>query len=919
MAPPACAAISPQDLREAGYPTRIVDITVQPTSQNKKTRMMSTPVHVERTSDGQVAAAGDLLSVTKHISVRSSSSGRSTTQGAKGKKKTTRRPENPTMIALRRFVVPILESQAFTVVFGCCLFFALFGAPLFTIFSVPDEPGVAVLDGGMIVVLACFLIDLICRCIAYTQSYFLTLFFWLDCIGTASVILDISFLLGNGGKVMTMEQHPNATLLRFTRAAKVGARAGRFTKIMKMISMMYAEREQPGKKKGGGTAVVLTKRLTRALSTKVSIVTVALVLTTPLFAISLYPEEDMSLRMGTNELEAQYQEAVEYLEMNSSADTTDKFHRAVTRFMNFYENNSYYPFRMEGFPESITVNGRAVTIPGERLIMEEDPGRKQDIAVQLVRGCLIEREGCSGDLWANVQYNFQVPNDLEAWMDIAVLCFAVLVLMLESFDITHSIDGMLVKPMERMLDSIRAASQTILDQIQSAHADAMDLEELDEAELLELLVPKLSQLSGMFVQKGMVSSKELHQLDDGSKGVLVELMALGTDGVGSIPKEHVQRPVLEEGKVSVAYATSDMPVSEETLASWDWDPLSLEVDQMPRIVFHIFFDSLIGSSTGRNFADPNTFHRFQDAVRAGYTFDNPYHNYAHGVDVTNNTFRMISDLGAMEWLSEVDVFALLVSALGHDLGHVGKTNPFLMETQSELALLYNDKSPLENMHCARLFEICQKHETNIFEQLGKKSFKQARAVCIHTILSTDNANHFDMVKSVNKVYTLHTELCDRVARGDPNEPKPRAYLEDVLQAENMLWLSTILHMCDIANPIKGFQANKRWANLVCDEFFLQGDVEKSLGMPVGMLNDRDKVSREGGQHGFIVFLVAPLVVGAVGVFPDMQARADQLAENLEEWRVSWVKAASPPEEDVQKRVADVKKVREQVQQLRDRA
>ena len=30
-----------------------------------------------------------------------------------------------------------------------------------------------------------------------------------------------------------------------------------------------------------------------------------------------------------------------------------------------------------------------------------------------------------------------------------------------------------------------------------------------------------------------------------------------------------------------------------------------------------------------------------------------------------------------------------------------------------------------------------------------------------------------------------------------------------------------------------------------DEFFAQGDKEKELGIPVGMLNDRDKVNRCG--------------------------------------------------------------------------
>eukprot|EP00971_Amphidinium_carterae_P220913 4386090-Amphidinium_carterae.2 len=52
---------------------------------------------------------------------------------------------------------------------------------------------------------------------------------------------------------------------------------------------------------------------------------------------------------------------------------------------------------------------------------------------------------------------------------------------------------------------------------------------------------------------------------------------------------------------------------------------------------------------------------------------------------------------------------------------------------------------------------------------------------------------------------------------------------------------------------------EKLAHLCLDEFFAQGDLEKEAGLPVQMLNDRDKVNRPNSQVGFIEFVITPLV------------------------------------------------------------
>lgn len=73
----------------------------------------------------------------------------------------------------------------------------------------------------------------------------------------------------------------------------------------------------------------------------------------------------------------------------------------------------------------------------------------------------------------------------------------------------------------------------------------------------------------------------------------------------------------------------------------------------------------------------------------------PYHNNLHAADVAHSTSFLLDVINVMPSL---EVFAGLIAALVHDVDHPGKTNTFLVKTQAPLALLYNDRSVLENHH-----------------------------------------------------------------------------------------------------------------------------------------------------------------------------------------------------------------------------
>ena len=70
---------------------------------------------------------------------------------------------------------------------------------------------------------------------------------------------------------------------------------------------------------------------------------------------------------------------------------------------------------------------------------------------------------------------------------------------------------------------------------------------------------------------------------------------------------------------------------------------------------------------------------------------------------------------------------------------------------------------------------------------------------------------------------------------------------------------------------------------MCEEFFNQGDKEKSLGMAVSTMTDRTTVNKNSMQIGFIEYVVCPLYESFVKLFPTLSVLLDNLLVNCREW------------------------------------
>lgn len=98
------------------------------------------------------------------------------------------------------------------------------------------------------------------------------------------------------------------------------------------------------------------------------------------------------------------------------------------------------------------------------------------------------------------------------------------------------------------------------------------------------------------------------------------------------------------------------------------------------------------------------------------------------------------------------MLALLVAALCHDVSHPGTNNTFQVRTASEVALTYNDRSVLENMHASVATKLLKKPRNDITANLSSSDRSEMRVLMIEGILATDMTHHFEMVAQLDQLF-----------------------------------------------------------------------------------------------------------------------------------------------------------------------
>uniref|UniRef100_A0A8C5L2W1 Phosphodiesterase n=1 Tax=Jaculus jaculus TaxID=51337 RepID=A0A8C5L2W1_JACJA len=303
-------------------------------------------------------------------------------------------------------------------------------------------------------------------------------------------------------------------------------------------------------------------------------------------------------------------------------------------------------------------------------------------------------------------------------------------------------------------------------------------------------------------------------------------------------------------------------VSELAIDDIHFDDFSLDVDAMITAALRMFMEL---GMVQKFKIDYETLCRWLLTVRKNYRMV-LYHNWRHAFNVCQLMFAMLTTAGFQEILTEVEILAVIVGCLCHDLDHRGTNNAFQAKSGSALAQLYGTSATLEHHHFNHAVMILQSEGHNIFANLSSKEYSDLMQLLKQSILATDLTLYFER----------RTEFFELVSKGD---------YDWNIKNHRDIFRSMLMTACDLGAVTKPWEISRQVAELVTSEFFEQGDRERSeLKLTPSAIFDRNrKHELPRLQLEWIDSICMPLYQALVKVNVKLKPMLDSVAANRKKW------------------------------------
>ncbi|KAL5000797.1 hypothetical protein BDV10DRAFT_182984 [Aspergillus recurvatus] len=285
---------------------------------------------------------------------------------------------------------------------------------------------------------------------------------------------------------------------------------------------------------------------------------------------------------------------------------------------------------------------------------------------------------------------------------------------------------------------------------------------------------------------------------------------------------------------------------------------------------------------------PGELRTFLLACRASYNSFVLYHNFRHAIDVLQSVFCFLLHIGALpsygsigsdaakncpitSMLKPFDALTLLIAAIGHDVGHPGVNNFFLVKLNAPLAQLYNDNSVLEAFHCAAFSQILRRYWPAAFKD------KALRKLLISSILATDMGVHQKFMERLGSLQEKYSE----------NNRTTDGWKPQDIEMYKTLVCGLLIKCADISNVARPWEVAEKWTKILQEEFANQGEMEKEVGMETALFGGPPELGNvyklATGQMGFMSIFALPLFEGVSDLLNGLKFTVDHIRRNHTRW------------------------------------
>ncbi|KAK2538848.1 Pde8b [Columba guinea] len=346
---------------------------------------------------------------------------------------------------------------------------------------------------------------------------------------------------------------------------------------------------------------------------------------------------------------------------------------------------------------------------------------------------------------------------------------------------------------------------------------------------------------------------------------------------------------LSHSLLSVPNTINDVPPCIvqllENEESWDFNIFELEAvtNKRPLVYLGLKVFARFGVCEFLNCAEA-TLRAWLQVIEANYHSSNSYHNSTHAADVLHATAFFLRKERVKGSLDHLDEVAAVIAATIHDVDHPGRTNSFLCNAGSELAVLYNDMAVLESHHTALAFQLTTTDsKCNIFKNIDRNHYRTLRQAIIDMVLATEMTKHFEhvnrFVNSINKPMASE----ETSSHNDSSDCEHIANIKNFPDIQ-ILIKRMMIKCADVANPCRPLELCIEWAGRISEEYFAQTEEEKRKGLPVVMpVFDRNTCSIPKSQISFIDYFITDMF-DAWDAFAHLPVLMQHLANNYKYWK-----------------------------------